>query len=882
MLLLLAFPLLANATHIVGGEIYYTYLGNNVYQITLTVYRDCSSNNTQGTGFDQDASVGIFNASGSLYTNITMTLNNATTSNLSVGLENPCFVLPPNVCVDRAVYTTNVTLPPSADGYTISYQRCCSNGTVANLVNPSSTGITLTTTIPGTSTGAWGNSSPYFTTTPSVAMCLGADYFFNTGVLDPDGDELQYTFCEPYTGGTPTDPAPAIPSQPPYTPVTFANGFDANNPMPGNPPFSIDPVTGFITGNASQLGMFVVCICVSDVRNGVVLSTTRRTFQFKVTNCDPNITAAVSDQSTFCSGLTYNFTNNSINSTTYHWNFDVPGTAADTSNVRNPSFTFPAQGTYNVMMVANPYWPCADTTYTEYNVYLPVTPTITLGQYECISDDDTYGFFGSGGTNAAAQYAWSFGAGSVPLTSNLQNPSQIRLNEENALNTVSLTLTNNGCTASSSFDVVNPPDPTAVADPQTEFCQGYTYSFTQSSINATDFYWDFGTSSEGDNSAEPSPTYNFGVAGNYLVMLVAMADNTCPDTTYSNLFLSPLLAPVFEDQTSQCLSTNSFDFTANGYSSANPLINWTLEGPASVTTSTAASLQDVQWSNAGTYTVSLTIEENGCVETYSNEVWVANDPTISFAADVLEGCPGQTVGFDATVTADTPVGIVWDFGDGSSGSALDLFHTYSNPGIYDVSVTAFATSGCIASVTASRPQYINIYPLPTPGFEVSSGTVDILSPTMTINSTANADNCSYALSDGSMSNTCDFVHEWSASGPQTITQAVTNDFGCTATLIKTVNVGGVLFYLPNAFTPDGDGVNDFWQCVSTGISTFKLKLYNRWGALVWETHDPQFKWLGNTWNGDHFVPDDVYFWTVEFEDLLEQSFEFKGNVAVVR
>ncbi|MFN9800460.1 MAG: hypothetical protein ACK54P_10640, partial [Bacteroidota bacterium] len=85
------FSLPALATHIVGGELYYTWQGNNSYLVTLKVYRDCGPSNGNGTGFDNIASVGIFQANGTLLTSIGMDLFNAEVNLIPVELENPCF-----------------------------------------------------------------------------------------------------------------------------------------------------------------------------------------------------------------------------------------------------------------------------------------------------------------------------------------------------------------------------------------------------------------------------------------------------------------------------------------------------------------------------------------------------------------------------------------------------------------------------------------------------------------------------------------------------------------------------------------------------------------------------------------------------------------------
>ena len=101
----------ASATHIVGGEIYYTCLGNNNYKITLKLYRDCFNGQAP---FDSPAFIGIYDASGSLINTLSM---NYTGPNLIPPVViSPCLVPPSNVCVEEAIYEQTVNLPPLAGG----------------------------------------------------------------------------------------------------------------------------------------------------------------------------------------------------------------------------------------------------------------------------------------------------------------------------------------------------------------------------------------------------------------------------------------------------------------------------------------------------------------------------------------------------------------------------------------------------------------------------------------------------------------------------------------------------------------------------------------------------------------------------------------------
>ena len=172
------------ATHIIGGEIIYKYLGNNNYQITLKVYRDC---NTGQAPFDDPAVLGVFNSAGALLSTISM--GGPAITYIQPNLNNPCITVPPDVCVEQAIYTSTQNLPSISGGYQIVYQRCCRNGTIVNILDPGNVGSTYIAKIPDVSvTGT--NSSPYFNYFPPIAICEGMPLVFNHSATDPDGDQL--------------------------------------------------------------------------------------------------------------------------------------------------------------------------------------------------------------------------------------------------------------------------------------------------------------------------------------------------------------------------------------------------------------------------------------------------------------------------------------------------------------------------------------------------------------------------------------------------------------------------------------------------------------------------------------------------------------------
>lgn len=513
------------ATHIIGGEMYYECMGNNIYKVTLKVYRDCYNGQAQ---LDNPAYISVYNAQKTLVT--TLTVNNPPMAIIPVDLSNPCLIAPPNVCVQEGIYVKSVSLPPSPGGYYLVYQRCCRNGTIINLSNPGSQGATYMAHIPDSSVAVC-NSSPYFKNFPPVVICANEMLAFDHSAIDPDGDSLSYNLCSAFQGASQGNPAPNPASPPPYNKLTYNIGYSASNPLPANPPISINPQTGLLTGKPNMLGQYVVGVCVKEYRNGVYVGNHRREFQFNVANCDPLVIAsipiALPDTSIInCSNYTVNFGNGSYGANSYHWDFGVPGVNNDTSNQKTPTFVFPDTGTYKVMLVANPRVVCSDTDYI-YVVIYPYLKTDFDIQTACPYDpvlfmDSTTTTHGN-----IISWEWAFGDGAK---SNQQHPAYT-YNKEGTFTVRLKTRTDLGCEEERTKTFSIYPKPEAKFIYSNNCLNSPTSFFDYSSVSAgylAGWEWHFGDGSP--PSFYQNPSHTFTAPGTYDVTLIVKTENGCVDT----------------------------------------------------------------------------------------------------------------------------------------------------------------------------------------------------------------------------------------------------------------------------------------------------------------------------------------------------------------
>ena len=615
--------------HIVGGEIFYDYQGNNTYKITLKIYRDCFSG---GAPYDDVVSIGVFDSTGKLVK--TLSVDFPGSNVISNTINNPCLKPPSDVCVEEAAYITTVNLPPIAGGYDLSYQRCCRNNSISNIINPGGDGSTYTCHIPDPSL-APKNSSPRFTKFPPVFLCSNDPLFFDHAAKDPDGDSLVYEFTDPLEGGSTFNTTPNPPPPPPYTSVQWQATYNAQYPLSSSPAMSIDRSTGKITGTPNMLGQWVIGVRVKEYRNGKFLSSVQRDFQFNVVDC-PNVTvSSIPSQTVYCFGMTVNFHNNSINGSKWYWNFGDPTVSNDTSTAMAPTWTYSNSGSYTVILIANPGFTCADTAYTTFLIYPLLKPTFVPGQPQCLPGNH-FNFSAGGAYQGNGTFSWNFGKDATPATSGQQNVSNVVFSKP-GVHPITLTVVENGCTVSYVDNVVVLDVPVLkYGPPPIAGCIPFTVHFSDSTFkdpSVTKVVWDFG---DGTFSTLSSPTHTYTQPGVYSVNLAVYTNNFCVGNlsfTVSNMITaspSPK-AEMLASSTLISVANNAVIFTDLSEGSSNC---WIYFGDGDSTNSCNAMHS---YPAEGTYTATMVaVNQYGCKNSYKVIIesdanfWIPNTFTPNF------------------------------------------------------------------------------------------------------------------------------------------------------------------------------------------------------------------------------------------------------------
>lgn len=536
-----------SAWHIIGGNISYTCTGNNNYKIRLTVYRDCTTD--QGADFDDPAYIYIYNSNnGSVFRKNAVRITNFI--KLNPETSNPCIVNIPQVCVERGYYEFTINLPPTVSGYDITYQRCCRNSTISNINNPSELGATYTAHVPSLNLANC-NNSPEFNNFPPIIICAQNALSFDHSATDSDGDILRYEICYPLEGASTACPQPGHQNccsnsggcieslPPPYIKIPYRSPYSISNPLSGTP-LQIDSITGLLTGIPGRIGQFVVGICVKEYRNGVQIGSYQRDFQFNVADCDRGIKGIIqADSVLFVNGKylykikncgpTIDFRNLSEGANNFFWNFGDPTTLADTSVLKNPSYTYNTVGTYNVTMVAEPSLDCRDTMFAELSILPELRSDYTFPPINCNTSiipftDQSFSAIGN-----TLSWNWDFGDGTL---STLQNPSHAY--NEAGTYAVTLGVTDiNNCKAGKTQFIDFYPALDVNFNVDTTSCLPLVFKapLIEGLNNAYTIVWQFGT---GDTSHAVQPIYTYKNAGNFDLKFYVNSPIGCSDSVILN------------------------------------------------------------------------------------------------------------------------------------------------------------------------------------------------------------------------------------------------------------------------------------------------------------------------------------------------------------
>lgn len=864
MLLLAAQQVYAN--HTKGGYMFYEYLGqgsnpNRVrYRIVLKLYTNCQLNTSQ---FDRSINFTFFD--GGSYQLISA---DPVTYQDSVNIQNctiqschPCISPIPSICYKIITYEMVKELDRSPNGYVVSYQRCCRITGINNIQAPSNNvGETWTVNIPGfgAAPDADRNSSALFAQNDTAIICEGAFFTFDFSAVDPNNDSLIYEFCDAYNGGGATNPAPLTAGPPVYSSVPYSGFFNGSQPMGGA--VNINRFTGIVSGIAPASGVYVLTACVTEYKRGtgIPIAQVRKSLHIQVADCQLT-QAKLNPEYVSCDGFTLSFSNNasSSNIQTWYWDFGVPGTDADVSTAEAPTFTYPDTGIYTIKFVVNRGLACSDSTTAKVKVYPGFFPNFTVAG-QCKNTPIRFTDATTATYGVPDKWFWNFGDLSTLADTAVTASATYTFANSGNYTVTFIVGSNKGCldTLTRQIAVVDRASFGLTND--TLICDIDTLQ-----LNAV-----------GDGSFTWSPNYNIS-------NLAGPSTFVSPDVpfTYHVVFTDPY-GCVGND--SVRVNVKSFVTLEAGNDTTICLTDAITLRPNSdglyYQWQPAASLNNPAIKNPlarplGNTTYHVISSIGKCTAEDSLRVRVVPYPAISVSPDTAI-CFGDNAQLRASG------GVTYNWQPPSYLNSNTVANPISTKPPASIRYVVFVrdTIGC------PKPSIDTVLVKVYPKILADAGPRDtavVEGEALQLNGNGGV---SYVWSPPL------YLTNAGTKNPvalprNTIEYVLTasNEAGCfgTDTILVKLYYVAPGFYVPNAFSPNGDGKNDVFRPVLLGMKSLdRFAVYNRWGQMLFSTTT-----IGQGWDGTFAGKGQdaaTFVWYVEGVDYKNNRIKKQGTVILIR
>ena len=848
------------ANHTKGGWMYYEYIGpgtvdptKNKYKIVLNLYMICNPNNGQ---LDQQINFSFYSGSNQFIENVTAPLtDNQNIQNCSSQQCDPCIVNKPDICYKIASYVIEKELAVSIDGYTISYQRCCRISGIVNIINSNTVGDTWTIKIPGNANSptAPQNSSPKFIANDTAVICANNFFQFNFTAIDTDS--LVYDFAPAYEGASTATPNPGFAGVPPYNSVPYQNPYSDFQPLGSS--VTINRTNGVVSGIAPGIGIYVITVVVKEYKNGIYIGESRKSLHIQVASCNP-LGAQLNPLYSTCDGFTMSFTNGVANpaGTEYFWDFGDPNSGGqNTSTSANPTHTYSDSGIYILKLRVSLNGQCTDSTTSTVRVYPGFFPGFT-SQGQC--KNTAIQFLDTTRTNYGTVNTWSWNFGdpaTLADTSHQKNPTYTY--PSSAEYTVTLTVTNSkGCTGTATSVISVKDKPAFTVTNDTLICIIDTLQLNAGGTGTS--FWTPNYNINDQNSS--TPLVSPDVPTTYYVTFTDPFGCTGKDSVFVNV--KNFVTLDAGRDTAICQTENI------QLSAISDALNYTWSPSASLNNAAIKNPIATPLATTKFYVIG---NIGKCQTIDSLTIKVTPYPIINVTPDTAI-CTGNSIQLTATG------GSIYTWTPAFFLSNPNIPNPVANPNrTIQYVVTVSDTLGCskpvkdsvivqvqkvIANAGSRDTTIVVNQPLQ---LNATGGQFYTWTPTIGLN------NPTIANPIAILNNDMQYV------------VMVSNAIGCFATDtidIKVYNVSPGL-YIPNAFTPNGDGTNDAFRPVALGMKTLSyFRIYNRWGQLMFSTTVPNKGWDGKFKGKEQEGA--VYVWIAEGVDYLDKKITKKGTVTLIR
>ena len=407
-------------------------------------------------------------------------------------------------------------------------------------------------------------------------------------------------------------------------------------------------------------------------------------------------------------------------------------------------------------------------------------------------------------------------------------------------------------------------------------------SYQQNRIN--EFFWVFGLGDRDTTITTWNATVNFPGIGEYEGRLYLNPNTDCGDTARIRVKIFPDIAADFDYEYDTCVAGPVLftDLSSSGTGGVNNW-NWAFgDGKGS-----SNQNPEYSFSDPGDKSVRLRITDtNGCQDSIRKDIPYFHVPALLVVSpSSFTGCAPGSIFFDNLSTPiDETYDILWDFGDGGAATDISPDHVFTQEGIFSVSLDITSPIGCQTDTVFSG--LISIEPSPVADFTYSPQELDIFNPEVQFTDrSSGASEWYWDLEGDAYSTQQNPSFTFRDTGLQEVRLVVTHPSGCQDSTVQFIDiVPKVTYFLPNAFSPNDDSVNDIFlgKGYLEGVLNFELSIWNRWGEMIFSSTDPLQGWNGRKNNTGDPAPAGVYICLVRYTSPRGAPEELRGFATLIR
>jgi len=419
-------------------------------------------------------------------------------------------------------------------------------------------------------------------------------------------------------------------------------------------------------------------------------------------------------------------------------------------------------------------------------------------------------------------------------------------------------------------------------------CGQQTVTFQNTSTVESQVFsydWMFPTADGGVLTSDiRNATIAFPDTGTYLGTMFLNKGSICEDSAVISVRILPETLADYTFDYDTCI-VGPIEFTDMSTTEADRIVsyNWDFGGQGEST----ASSPIFSFPEPSTQPVSLTVvDNNGCESTSLQDViWQPAPQTVIVQPNTFLGCEPANISFvNLSSPIDETYTFNWDFGDGNTSNELSPGHTYESSGVYDVSLEIISPIGC--QVDGTFNSLIRVEEGPEADFDFTPKELSSINRTVQfVDQSIDAASWFWNFGSESFSPMENPIYTFQDTGLQVVRLIITKENGCQDTITKQLDIiPMVSFHMPNAFTPNNDGVNEtfFGKGVLTGMRDFQFTIWNRWGEQIFSTTDPDDGWNGRKNNVGANSPVGSYPYLVTFKEPRGNLVRLKGQANLIR